>query len=213
MITVLRDIFLFKGLTDSEKQKIISQLPSASYFENGTVIYSNEHFPNAIGFMISGKAFAVTNNDNKLYMQTFEKGTCFGAAAIFSGDKKYVSTITAKTDAEIIFITEQKLKEMFREYPVTAINYIAFLTEKIRFLNRKVGLLSCSSAEDTLFKYLSSVTDKSGIAKLPKSMTLLANMLAMGRATLYRALDSLEANGYIIKENNLIKVIKNEKNS
>ena len=42
---------------------------------------------------------------------------------------------------------------------------------------------------------------------------MLAKMLGMGRATLYRALDSLEAEGYIIKQNNLIKVIENEKNS
>ena len=44
-------------------------------------------------------------------------------------------------------------------------------------------------------------------------MTLLAKTLGLGRATLYRSLDNLERDGIILRENNNIKVIKNEKNS
>lgn len=213
MKNILREIFLLNGLTDEVKQSVLKKLAKPMLFKKGTVIYSNEHFPDAIGFVISGKAVAVTNNQSGLYMQTFSKCDCFGAAAIFGNGGDYVSNITAKTDVEIVFVTENELKKLFEEFPVIAVNYITFLTQKIRFLNKKLSLISCSSSEDTLFKYLSSVTDKDGVAKIPKSMTLLAKMLGMGRATLYRALDSLEANGYIIKNNNLIKVIKNEKNS
>lgn len=44
-------------------------------------------------------------------------------------------------------------------------------------------------------------------------MTRFAKTLGLSRATLYRALDILEKNGNIIKENNKLKVIKYEKNS
>ena len=44
-----------------------------------------------------------------------------------------------------------------------------------------------------------------------KSMTLLASGLGLGRATLYRSLDTLQEKGIILRENNIVKVIKNEK--
>ena len=83
----------------------------------------------------------------------------------------------------------------------------------MRFLNKKLSVISCSNAEDTVLKYLLSVCDSDNNAKIPKSMTLLAKTLGLGRATLYRSLESLEKDGLILRENNNIKVIKNEKNS
>jgi predicted transcriptional regulator len=81
----------------------------------------------------------------------------------------------------------------------------------VRFLNKKLSVLSCSNAEDTVLKYLSSVTDGENYALIPKNMTLLSKMLGIGRATLYRTLDNLETSGRILRENNKIKVINNEK--
>ena len=72
-------------------------------------------------------------------------------------------------------------------------------------------MLSCINAEDTVLKYFVSVADSTGRAEIPKNMTKLSKMLGLGRATLYRCFDSLEKGGYIIRENNYVKVIKNEK--
>ena len=46
-----------------------------------------------------------------------------------------------------------------------------------------------------------------------KNMSLVSKTLGISRASLYRALSDLEKSGYIIKENNYIKVIKNEKSN
>ena len=81
----------------------------------------------------------------------------------------------------------------------------------MRFLNNKLCVISCLSAEDTVLTYLSSVKDNDGYAQIPKNMTLFAKMLGLSRASLYRALDILMQNGSILKENNKYKVIKNEK--
>jgi len=42
-------------------------------------------------------------------------------------------------------------------------------------------------------------------------MSLVSKTLGISRASLYRALNDLEQNGYIIKDNNYIKVIHYEK--
>ena len=207
------EIFLLNGLSSAEQQEILSKFPAPYSFKKGEIIYSAEKFPNAIGFVISGFATAVTNNDKSLHMKTFNKGTCFGAAAVFNREDSYVSTIKAESDMEILFLSEEFLREVFEKYPKTAVNYIIFLSEKIRFLNKKLGLLSCGNTEDTVLNYLLSIADSEGIAHLPKSMTLFSKMLGISRASLYRSLDDLQKNGYILRQENKIKVINYEKNS
>lgn len=207
----LKNFFLFQGLENPEKEMLISNLPNPTLFKKGEVIYSATHFPNAIGIILKGEAFAVTNSSNRLYMNSFKEGTCFGAAAVFGNDEEYVSTITAKCDIVILFIKENELKSLFEKYPKTAINYISFLSSKIRFLNKKVGLLSSGNAEDTVLSYLRTIANSEMIATLPSNMTLLSKTLGISRASLYRCLESLEKNGFILKKNNTVKVIKNEK--
>ncbi len=205
------NLFIFDGLSEQDTAQISALFPEPQRYKKGEVIYSGETFKNALGFVVKGTAVAVSNNDNKVYLKSFDQNMCFGAAALFGGKDTYVSTITAKTDIEILFIPEEQLKEIFTKYPKTAINYIAFLSDKVRFLNTKLRVISCMSAEDTVLTYLSNVTDSDGYANIPKNMTIFAKMLGLSRASLYRALDILENNGSILKENNKFKVIKNEK--
>ena len=207
----LENIFLLKGLEQNEKQEIIKSFKDPVSYKKGDVIYSAVRFPNAVGYVVKGETAAVTNNGNNIHMRSFIEGCCFGVAAIFGGNGRYVSTVTAKTDSQILFITEDELKAIFLKYPKTAVNYIEFLSDKIRFLNTKLNVISCGSAEDTVFKYLTAVADSEGNVNSFKSMTLLAKTLGLGRATLYRSLEGLEKDGVILRENNNIKVIKNEK--
>lgn len=203
--------FLLNGLSNSEKKKITQEFCAPVKFKKGEIIYSDTVFNNAIGFIVSGSAFAVSNNQNETYLKTFEKNMCFGVAAVFGNQDNYISTITARSDCEILFITEPDLRQIFEKFPQTAVNYITFLSDKVRFLNNKLSIVSCMSAEDTVLTYLSGAADNDGYAKIPKNMTLFAKMLGLSRATLYRVLDTLEQDGNILKENNKLKVIKNEK--
>lgn len=209
-MSVYDNLFLLDGLSGAQKEKIISSFPAAVKFKKGETIYSSQKFTRALALVVSGTAKAQTDNANRVVMKKFLPGMCFGASAVFGGET-FVSTVTAETDAEIQFITEDILTSLFEEYPQTAVNYIAFLSDKIRFLNNKLSVLSCPSAEDTVLKYLDSAADKDGYAALPESMTMLSRMLGLGRASLYRSLEALEKSGRIIRENNRIKVINNEK--
>ncbi len=203
--------FLLKGLNENEIKQITDEFCNPVKFKKGEIIYSDTVFNNAIGFIVKGRAFAVSNNQNKTYLQSFSENMCFGVAAVFGSNKNYISTISAQTDCEVLFITEPKLQQIFENHPKTAINYITFLSDKVRFLNNKLSVISCSSAEDTVLAYLQNSANCDGYAKIPKNMTLFAKMLGLSRASLYRVLDALEQNGNILRENNKLKVIKNEK--
>lgn len=204
---MISNLFLFKGLEDKEIKEIISFLDSPVHFAKGDTIYSADKFEKALGYIIKGKASAVTDNSDGFFMKTFSKASVFGAAAVFGNSDTYVSHIVANTDTDVLFIDETTLKKIFEKYPKTSINYINFLSDKIRFLNRKLSMISCTSAEDVVYKYLIDNMPDSKIVKIPVSFTLLAKMLGLSRATLYRGFDALEQKGKIKREKNIIKVI------
>ena len=136
---MLNTLFLFENLKESEVKDIISLLPKPKLFEKGETIYSANQFKKALGFIIKGKASATTDNSDLLFMKTFSKGSIFGAAAIFGNEDTYVSRIIADSKTEVLFIDEDTLKLIFQKYPQTSINYINFLSDKIRFLNKKMS--------------------------------------------------------------------------
>ncbi len=204
---MLKDIFLLKGLNENEKQKVISMFSKSSKFKKGDVIYSANTFKSALGVILNGTASATAENSDGFFKKSFTKGNIFGAAAIFGDGGAYVSQIIARTDCEVLFIDEAVLKKIFALYPLTSLNYISFLSDKIRFLNQKLNMISSPSAEDTVYKYLIENMNDNHIVSLSVSMSLLAKMLGLSRATLYRSFDALESKGKIIKQNNEIKVI------
>lgn len=207
-MSVYDSLFLLNGLPSDARPEIISNLPAAVNFKKGEIIYSPKCFKQALGFIVSGCAVVVTDNSKRLVMKRLDSGSCFGAAAVFGGGGSYVSTVSAVEACEVVFLTEEMLMSIFKAYPDTAVSYITFLSDKIRFLNEKLSLVSCGDAEDTVLKYLSLSADEKGCAVIPESMTMLASMLGLGRASLYRSLDALEQRGSIIRENNKIRVTK-----
>lgn len=207
-MSVYNGLFLLNGLSETEKKEIISSLPAVVNFKKGEIIYSPESFKHALGFIVSGCAVVVTDNSKRLVMKRLSAGSCFGAAAVFGNSGSYVSTVSAVEPCEIVFISEEMLTRLFNVHPNTAISYIAFLSDKIRFLNKKLSLVSCGDAEDTVLKYLSLSAGEDGCAVIPESMTMLASMLGLGRASLYRSLEALEQHGDIVRENDRIRVKK-----
>lgn len=204
---MISDLFLFKGLKEKEIKEIISFLDSPIHFNKGDTIYSADKFEKALGYIIKGKASAKSDNADGFFMKSFPKGSVFGAAAVFGNSDTYVSHIVANTNTEVLFIDEITLKTIFEQYPETSINYINFLSDKIRFLNKKLQMISCTNAEDAVYKYLIDNMDSDKSVKIPVSFTLLAKMLGLSRATLYRGFDALEQKGKIKREKNIIKVI------
>ena len=88
-------------------------------------------------------------------------------------------------------------------------NYLAFLSEKIRYLNRKIVTLTAGSAERRLAYFLdTSIPENAAdIPTITVPMNSLAEMLNLGRASLYRAADRLSEEGFIERDGKTIKVI------
>ena len=150
------------------------------------------------GLILCGKATVSTPDPTKkTLLRYLETGSLYGIANLFS-DAPYVSVIRAHGDCRVFSIPETAVRRLLSEDTSFMYQYLAFLSDRIRFLNRKIGYLTAGSAERRLALYLNTLGTST--VKLDVSISALSELLDVGRASLYRAFDKLSEDGFIRKE-------------
>lgn len=202
-IELLSRCFLFADIPPEELPVVTAGL-SAKRYPAGAVIYSQTEFRKAMGVVLSGKLTAVKGKD--LLLNTLGPGDCFGVAALFCPAEDYVTTVKAKEASTLVFLGHDWLTGLFGRYPQAAVAYIAFLSQRIRFLNRKIDSFTAPTAQEALYRYLLE-TARDGKAEISGGYSQLARTLNVGRASLYRALDALEEEGRIRRKGKTVYLL------
>ena len=137
------------------------------------------------------------------------------AASVLAG-KNDMSRLSAVGRCTCLQIGEKALRKSLALGGTFSINFTEFLTDRICFLNEKIASFTGYTAESRLTMYLkehasaSADSEKTGTSPhilLPPLKTL-AETLGVGRASLYRALDSMEENGSIKRDGRAITLLK-----
>ena len=203
-MTLLHDHFLFQG---AEELLHEAQSLGVSSFSRGDTICDPATAGRALGIVLEGRAEAVAPTREKAVLAVFGPGGTFGAAALFGGDG-YVSRIRAVTACAVVLLPEELLRQWFQRCPQMAVNYIGFLSSRVRFLNGKIAIFTQDSAQHRLYRWLRDNCDEWGRLPEKLSMTKLAGALSMGRTSLYRAMEELESAGLIVRDGKRIEVIQ-----
>ncbi len=169
-------------------------------FEDGQTIYSTGRF-RRVGLLLEGGARIYSPSGAPL--NVLGPGGCFGAAALFNPSRRYVSRIVAQGKTAVAFYTDEQLERMFAQNPRTARNYIAFLSQRIQFLNDKIGSFTTPTAQARAARWLL----QRGPELQAVNYTNLAGELNLGRASLYRALDALERQGCLARQGSRITLL------
>jgi CRP-like cAMP-binding protein len=143
-------------------------------------------------------------------MNDLYAGDVFGAAALYGSHEPYPSTIVAGSDGRILLIPQETVSRWMAEVPRVAENYVRFLSERIRFLNRRLTTLTAGPADGRLWKYLLTHRDANNQVYVAGGMSALAERLDMGRSSLYRSLDALSFAGRIRREGKMIYLLDME---
>ena len=198
--------FLFEGLSDDEITQILNCFEKTVNINKGEQLYRN----GMIGIITSGCATIKRHNDvgDAITIRTISQNDLFGAASVFGSWKDGMSSITAKTPCEILYISEEKFCDVLKQYPQISINYITYLSDRIRFLNRKLDAFTAKSTEERLYEYLLSQADCDGNISLGFGMAELARRLQVGRTSIYRDIESLESKKLINRNGHNFKIIK-----
>ena len=191
-ITNAKDVFLRQGCL-------------AVDFEDGDVILAQNEAARKAGIFLSGRAVVTTaDNSKNALLRFFEAGDFFGIANLFTNED-YVSSIRAKKKCRVFFFTEEAIRELLETDKTFLYNYLGFLSGRICYLNCKIRYLTAGSAERRLALYLSSF--QKDTVELDASLSSLSELLDIGRASLYRAFDTLIADGYIEKNGRTIRLL------
>lgn len=192
---------LFADIPQEKAAELLKTNAQEHSFAKGEEIYSPKHYQKSLGIIAKGKA--VVEKENGVLLNQLSVGECFGAAALFVPQEQYVTIVRAKTACQVLFLSMESMQQMMMENPQIAFNYIRFLSGRIQFLNRKIDSFTASSAQETLLSYLrqqpQGISDGVPMAKL-------AELLNIGRTSLYRAVEDLQSQGKIKREGKRIEL-------
>lgn len=201
---------VFQSVPLTVLQPLLEQEIQLRSFKKGEIIYSPNHFEESMGLFLKGTAVAEKSNGS-VVLNTFAPGSCFGVATLFSHSRRYVTTVKANSGCLVAFFSGESMTRLFREEPQISLNYIGFLASRIYFLNGKIDQFTAVSAEEKLVLWLLEQAEQENPFQLSISYAKLADMLDLGRSSLYRALDALEVSGILHKEGKLLTVLDMER--
>jgi len=145
-----------------------------------------------------------------LLLRILREGDTFGVATLFGQTgESAITKIIAAEPTRALCMSEASVRSMILRDGDFAMRYIDFLADRIRFLNKRISCLGAGSAEDKLCTWLLNQLPEDRelhTYTLPMSLSQLADTLGLGRASLYRALDELEARGVITRQGKTLTV-------
>ena len=188
----LSSTFLFSGLASSEIEALIKENPpSIKSYKRGDLVYSCAD-GRLVGFIVSGECEIrrVRSDGSKTVLNSLHQNASFGILSVFSSEE-FPTQVFATRNSEILYFTQ------------TQIN---FLAGRISFLNKKIETFSGTRVEDRLSAFILIEADKFGSLSFPFNVQKTAEEINAGRASVYRALASLEENGLIFMSEKIIYI-------
>ncbi len=200
---ILASLFLFSGCDFDAldaKYGICSGSTEKTYGDDKTILCAGSG--SGLPAISNGHAVIVAGDGSRCaVLRYLSEGDSFGAASLFSGGE-HRTFVKSSGGCTVVTLPRKILCRLLREVPDCSMAYISFLSERIAFLNRKITAFTAGSAEAKLAVYLSGLPiGRDGKASVDVSYSSLADMLGISRASLYRALDSLENAGLIARKN------------
>lgn len=122
-----------------------------------------------------------------------------------------MSRLTAPEGCKALHVSGDALYDAISKGGSFATNMTEFLVSRVVFLNKKITSLAGYTASSRLTLYLEeNAKTENGVCTviLPCSLTEFAEYLGVGRASLYRTLDAMEADGVISRKGRAIRILK-----
>ena len=196
---ILLSSFLFDKIPIQDAERIINTLDiKEKAYAKGDVIFSPNNFERKIGFVVNGECYiSRPTSGQQTPINIVKSGDPFGITTVFSDNVHFSTLITAKTVCSVFFIKSEDLLRIMDSYHTVALNTIRFLTHRIEFLNERITTFSSSSVEDKLVSYILSLCKRTGKTEFSFNKKQSADAISCGRASLYRAMESISATGYV----------------
>ncbi|MBQ7383390.1 MAG: Crp/Fnr family transcriptional regulator [Clostridia bacterium] len=206
----LKNNVIFKNASEENIRKFITEDKlDVRHFSAGDDICSPEQKEIPVSIIIDGTA-TVSSADcgRNVLLKTVSAGAIFGIATLYSAEAPFPTIVKAKTTCSVLFINAAAVRALIENDRAATVGFMEFLSNRIVYLNKKINSFTAGCAERRLSLFLAD-NESDGIYSADVSISALADMLDIARASLYRAFDKLEAEGFIEKQDKII-IIKDK---
>lgn len=206
---------MFRNIPEPQIDALLQTTSPPEAFSRGDILYGPAADRHTLAIIMQGSAlvYKAGQQGKRLLMSRLSPGNTFGMATLFYDDAAFPTEIRAEQACDVLFLSKEWLEKAFVQAPQLSINYISLLSGRIHFLNQRIDALSGDDLSMRLLRVLHSFStdgESTCTLTLPYSLSQLAETLGIGRASLYRALDALEAGGLIARDGKQFTFLKNE---
>lgn len=210
LLNLLLQADLFSCVKSEILEKQLSdETTSFAHYKSGELIYSGECFKEAIGVVVSGSA-KVKKKNSDVIVGKLHNGDIFGCQSLFLGGDFFTNEIFAQNETDILYISKAAVISLMQLEPGFSLEYIRYLSGRIFYLNQKIGSFTGGTAESRLAGYLLACFGDYKTFSFDMPLSQLAVYLDIGRASLYRAFDSIIAAGAIEKEGKMVRLLNKD---
>ena len=197
------DIKYYEKLIKNKEAKIAS-------FKKGEVILDGKSNERCLILILKGSASVskLSVDGKKAIINFLYRGDVFGMATLFYEYDEFPTTVTAEEACRTAILPKEVVENAFASSPEFAKEYVTLLSKKIHFLNQRISTFAESESDEKLLNWLEKNSGGKNEFELPCSISKLAFVLNIGRASVYRAFDSLSEEGYIAKDGKKITLLK-----
>lgn len=196
---------LFAGLDEAIVRRA-AELAHVRAYAPGETVFTEGGAARGLGILLEGRAQVhKAAGGSRVLMSVLEPPAMTGASCLFLPDASAVTEVLAIKACKLAVFEEAVLRSIMRESFELAENYMRCLTGRIRFLTGRIESIATPGAAEKLMNHL-ALNAREGKLTLPLGYTALADALCVSRATLYRVLDVLEAEGRLHRNGKTIYI-------
>lgn len=164
VLSLLARSMLFEGMEPGSIARLLEGRCELVSFAKGEVIYSPSRYRRSLGILLAGRAEVTKSGQEgrQVAMNLLTPPMAFGVAALFHPVTEYVTQVTALADSQVLFISQEQLEEIFQLDYGTVRRYIAFLSGRICFLNRRIDAFTTVGAPQRLAAFLADSAQPAG---------------------------------------------------
>lgn len=178
-------------------------------FEKGEAVMTEENFVRCLIVILKGSAavYKTGGDGRRRAINLLRRGDVFGMATLFY-EQDFPSEIVAEEPCRMAIFPKELVEEAFAASPEFAKAYVTLLSQKIHFLNSRIGTFAEGETTERLLRWLAAVSGGKTEFCLPCSMSRAAEAIGVGRASLYRAMDALGDEGVLTRSGKSIVIHK-----
>ncbi len=205
---------LFRGMSESDAKSALSLLDSRekSYSRGDILAYAGERLER-FGLVLSGTV-QVSFSDidgNAVIMASVTEGDTFGESLCWLAVPEIPVTITAFTDASVLWLSPRSLyrEDCDRVLTLLRNRFVSMLATKTLAMNDRIQILSKPTLRLKIITCLSQCSIRSGSKtfSLPFDRETLALYLGVNRSALSRELSAMQKDGIIEYYKNSFRIL------